>query len=109
MDNEYFRVNLNKAKDNILHGGRISDSLAERNILPAMVLSKIRIGEATGTLDNQLHYLAKWYAAKLDDSIDNLGKVVEPLVITVIGGLFALIAVGLLLPIYDLVSKLGKT
>jgi len=108
LDNEYFRVNLREVKEKVLNGGRISDSFEEQNILPAMALSKIRIGESTGTLDDQLYYLARWYTRKLDDSIDNLGKVIEPLVMIVIGGLFGLIAMGLLLPIYDLVSKLGK-
>ena len=37
-----------------------------------------------------------------------MGKIVEPLVIGVIGGLFAIIIMGLLLPIYDLVSKVGS-
>ncbi len=109
LGNEYFSANLRTVKDNILNGGRISDSFEQQNILPALVLSKIRIGETTGTLDNQFDFLSKYYTKKLDDSIDNLGKIIEPLVMVVIGGLFAIIIMGLLLPIYDLVSKVGKT
>ena len=109
LGNEYFSVNMRTVKENILSGGRISDSFERQNILPALVLSKIRIGETTGTLDNQFDFLAKYYTKKLDDTIDNLGKIIEPLVMVVIGGLFAIIIMGLLLPIYDLVSKVGKT
>lgn len=108
LGNEYFHRHLVQVKEEVLSGARISDSLERQGILPPLAVSKIRIGESTGTLDNQLDYLAKWYARKLDDSIDNLGRVVEPLVMVVVGALFALIALGLLLPIYDLVSNLGK-
>jgi general secretion pathway protein F/type IV pilus assembly protein PilC len=109
LGNEYFAVNLQTVKENILNGGRIADSFEQQKILPALVVSKIRIGETTGTLDNQFEFLAKYYTKKLDDTIDNLGKIIEPLVMVVIGGLFAIIIMGLLLPIYDLVSKVGKS
>ncbi len=108
LENEYFGSNLRVIKAKILDGGRISESFEQHHILPALVLSKIRIGETTGTLDNQFDFLAKYYTKKLDDIIDNLGKIIEPLVMVVIGGLFAIIIMGLLLPIYDLVSKVGK-
>ncbi|NTV48598.1 MAG: type II secretion system F family protein [Geobacteraceae bacterium] len=108
LGNEYFGVNLLKAKENILNGNTISESLEQQNIVPPLVISKIRIGETSGTLDKQLDFLAKYYTKKLDDATENLGKIIEPLVMTVIGGLFAIIIMGLLLPIYDLVSKVGK-
>jgi general secretion pathway protein F/type IV pilus assembly protein PilC len=108
IGNEYFGANLLKAKESILNGNPISVSLEQQKLLPALVISKIRIGETSGTLDKQLDFLAKYYTKKLDDATENLGKIIEPLVMAVIGGLFALIIMGLLLPIYDLVSKVGK-
>jgi type II secretory pathway component PulF len=108
LGNEYFAVNLLKAKEGILNGSPVSKSFEEQNILPPLVISKIRIGETSGSLDKQFEFLSKYYTTKLDDATDNLGKIIEPLVMAVIGGLFALIIMGLLLPIYDLVSKVGK-
>jgi type II secretory pathway component PulF len=109
VGNAYFSAQLLRAKENVLNGSRISDALERQNFLPPEALAKIRTGETTGALDSQLQYLARWYTVKLDNSIDNLGKVIEPLVMIIIGGMFGLIAMGLLLPIYDLVSKLGRT
>ena len=108
LGNEYFAVSLVKAKDIILTGNPIAESLEQQKILPAMVISKIRIGQTTGTLDSQLEFLTKYYTKKLDDATENLGKIMEPLLMVVIGGLFAIIIMGLLFPIYDLVSKVGK-
>lgn len=109
LGNEYFGANILKAKENILNGNPISESLDLQRILPALVISKIHIGETSGTLDKQLDFLAKYYTKKLDDATDSLGKIIEPVVMAVIGGMFALIIMGLLLPIYDLVSKVGKS
>ncbi|OGP15669.1 MAG: hypothetical protein A2052_07340 [Deltaproteobacteria bacterium GWA2_54_12] len=68
----------------------------------------IDIGESSGSLDSQFAYLSDIYLNRLDDISQKMGKIVEPLVIGVIGGLFAIIIMGLLLPIYDLVSKVGS-
>ena len=108
VGNEYFGVNLLIAKKSILSGKPISESLDQQKILPPLVISKIRIGEASGNLDKQLDILSKYYTKKLDDATETFGKVIEPLVMVVIGGLFAIIIMGLLLPVYDLVSKMGK-
>ncbi len=109
IGNEYFGTHLLRAKESILNGNPISVALEQQKILPSLVISKIRIGETSGTLDKQLDFLAKYYTKKLDDATENLGKIIEPVVMTVIGGMFAIIIMGLLLPIYDLVSKVGKS
>ncbi|WP_239077549.1 type II secretion system F family protein [Geobacter sp. SVR] len=108
LGNEYFAVRLLKAKENILNGSLISESLKEQEIFPNLVLRMISIGETSGTLDTQLRFLSGYYAKKLNDATESLGKLIEPLVMLVIGALFAVIIMGLMLPIYDLVSKMGK-
>jgi type II secretory pathway component PulF len=108
LGNEYLAVKLLRAKENILHGQPISESLAHEKIFPPLVISKIRVGETSGSLDKQFDFLAKYFITKLDNATDTMGKVIEPLAMVTIGGLFALMIMGLLLPIYDLVSKVGK-
>jgi type II secretory pathway component PulF len=108
LGNEYFSSNLLLAKANILNGGLISESLRERDFLPQLAIRMIGIGESSGTLDSQLEFLAQHYTKKLDDATAVLGKLIEPLVMIVVGGLFAVIIMGLMLPMYDLVSKMGK-
>lgn len=108
LNNEYFRVHLLKAKDNVLCGNLISDALRAEGIFPLLVIRMIGIGESSGTLDTQFEFLNRHYTKKLDNATESLGKVIEPLVMIVVGGLFAVIIMGLMLPIYDLVSKMGK-
>jgi general secretion pathway protein F/type IV pilus assembly protein PilC len=88
-------------------GGNISEALKAEALYPVLVVRMVNIGENSGTLDNQFTFLAEHYRAKLNNLTANLGKVVEPLIIIGVGLIFAVIILGLMLPIYDLVSKVG--
>jgi type II secretory pathway component PulF len=68
----------------------------------------ISIGESTGNINEQLNYLSEYFLNKLDDISQKIGKLIEPIVIVVIGLLFMVIILGLLSPIYDLISGIGK-
>ena len=73
-----------------------------------MVIRMVGVGEMSGSLDDQFGYLSNYYLARLDDIAAKLGKMVEPIVIGVVGTMFAFIVIGLMLPIYELVSHFGK-
>lgn len=107
IGNEVFRRSLLRARESVILGGFISDALKAENIYPVLVVRMVSIGENSGTLDNQFAFLADHYRAKLDNLSANLGKIVEPLVIIMVGLIFAVIILGLMLPIYDLVSQVG--
>lgn len=108
MGNVVFSRSISTIREEITYGSTIADSIKRQNIFPTLMVRMIGVGESSGTLDNQFGFLASHYLKKLDDVSDKLGKIIEPLVITVVGVLFAVIISGLLLPIYDLVSKVGK-
>ncbi|MDO9069861.1 MAG: type II secretion system F family protein [Deltaproteobacteria bacterium] len=108
LGNVVFQSALERARDSILNGSLISESLKEQDVFPPLVIRMINIGETSGTLDNQLGYLSSHYLKKLDDISATLGKLIEPIVMIVVGALFGVIIAGLLLPVYDLVGKMGK-
>lgn len=107
IGNEVFREALKNVREEIALGSRISDAIGKQSVFPSTLTKMIDIGESSGSLDSQFAYLSEIYLTRLDDISQKMGKIVEPLVIGVIGGLFAIIIMGLLLPIYDLVSKVG--
>ena len=108
IGNEVFRRAIITARDSISSGSRISDALREHPVFPPLTVRMIDIGETSGTLDEQFAFLSDHYIKKLDDISQKMGKLIEPVVMTVIGVLFAVIIIGLMLPIYDLVSGMGK-
>ena len=108
IDNVLFRKALLTAKEDILHGSRINEALKKHGALfPNLVTRLIYIGEETGNLVEQLNYLTEEYIKKLNDTSQKMEKLIEPIVIVVIGLFFMVIIMGLLFPVYNLVSAVG--
>ena len=78
-------------------------------MFPRFICRMINIGEMSGTLPDQLNYIAEDYKRKLATLVAGLGKIIEPVVLVVAGIMFAVIMAGLFLPIYDLVGNIGNT
>ena len=108
MGNVIFSKAISSIREDITYGSSISDAVKRHSVFPTLMVRMIGVGESSGTLDDQFGFLAGHYLKKLDDVSEKLGKIIEPLVITTVGILFAVIISGLLLPVYDLVSKVGK-
>lgn len=107
ISNEVFRNSIGRIREEIALGSRISDAIGKEKVFPTLVTRMIDVGESSGNLDKQFAHLSEHYLKKLDGVSQKIGTMIEPIVIGVIGSLFALIILGLLLPIYDLVAKIG--
>lgn len=107
IKNEVYREKVGEIKGCLTKGEGIADSFRAAVIFPSFVVRMIGIGEMSGTLSGQLAYIANEYRTKLSLIVATIGKMIEPIVLVVAGAMFALIIGALLLPIYDLVSKIG--
>lgn len=108
IDNLVFRRALVAVRENVLLGSKISDTLKDHNIFPPMVTRMVNAGEKSGNLDTQFSFLSGYYIKRLDDISAKLGKMIEPILLSIVGLVFILILMAVLLPVYDLVSKVGK-
>lgn len=109
IDNSVFKRALIDIKGDIMLGSRISEALKKHDkLFPNLVVRMMSIGESTGNLGEQLNYLSEYYLRKLDDISQKMGKMIEPIIIIVIGAIFLVIIIGLMSPIYDLISQIGK-
>jgi len=77
-------------------------------VFPNIVRRMVEIGETSGSLDAQLGHLAQYYLKRVDDLAEKLSKMIEPIIIIVVGLIFLLIILSLLFPVYDLVTKIGE-
>jgi len=109
IGNIVFKRAIIITKENISLGSRISDALKQHKIFPPMVVRMVNIGETSGNLDTQFSFLSEYYIKRLDDISERLGKMIEPILISIVGIIFILMIMAVLLPVYDLVSKIGKT
>ena len=108
VGSEVYKRILMQARDLIITGSRISDAFRHSGVFHPLVVRMVDIGESSGNLDDQFKFLSGFFYKKLADVTDKLGKMIEPILIVLVGCIFAVIIIGLLLPIYDIVTKMEK-
>jgi type IV pilus assembly protein PilC len=88
-------------------GRTIADPLAESKIFPPMVVQMIGVGEQTGALDAMLNKIAEFYEEEVDNAVSGLMKLMEPVMISILGVVIGTIVVAMYMPMFDLLSKIG--
>ncbi|MBT5934267.1 type II secretion system F family protein [Sulfurimonas sp.] len=104
IENEIFKKALQDITNDIASGKQLSASFLKTKIFPSFVIRMLSIGESAGTLESQLDIVSAHYYEKVDFFAENIGKVIEPVVLIIVGGFMALVMVGLMGPMYDLIS-----
>lgn len=82
-------------------------SLRQCNVFPELMLQMTMIGEESGSLDDMLNKMASLYENDVDNIVDNLGQILEPLIIIVLGILIGGLLVAMYMPIFTLMSVIG--
>ena len=88
-------------------GKTISEPLGMTKVFPPMVVQMINVGEQTGALDQMLSKIADFYEDEVDTAVAGLMKLIEPLLITVLGVIIRTIVTAMYLPLYSILSKIG--
>lgn len=88
-------------------GKTISMPLAETKVFPPMVVQMINVGEQTGALDQMLSKIADFYEEEVDTAISGLMKLLEPLMIVILGSIIGTIVTAMYLPMYAILNKIG--
>ncbi len=108
IGNEVFRVAIEDIVKEVTAGNKISDSMRKHGVFPPMLVRMVDVGESSGVLDEQFVFLSQYFLKRLDDISEKIGKVLEPMIIGVIGVVFLFVIVSLLFPVYDLVIQIGE-
>lgn len=102
---EYYRDRVIAIRQVLERGDRVSSAMRQVGGFPPMMVRMVSVGEDTGTLDRQLSRLSAEYSMRLQRLIANLSEIIKPVVVLLAGGMFVLLIVALLLPVYDLVKQ----
>jgi len=102
---EFYRGRILAVHDVVSRGESLGTAMRQVGGFPSMALRMISVGEETGSLDEQLAHLAQEYQHRLNNVIASLAEIIKPAVILLAGGLFILLVVSMLLPVYDLVKQ----
>jgi len=107
VPNEVYRGKIASIRQGLEHGNSLSAEFKRAGVFPSFVVRMINIGEQSGTLSEQLQYMAEEYRRRLGNIVDNIGEIIRPLAMLMVGGFFILIVVGLFLPVYQLIRQVG--
>jgi type IV pilus assembly protein PilC len=88
-------------------GRTIAEPLAETKVFPPMVVQMIGVGEQTGALDAMLSKIADFYEDEVDNAVNGLMKLMEPIMIAMLGTIIGTIVIAMYMPMFDLLSKIG--
>ena len=108
VGNEIYRKKLLLAAEDIKQGIPLAETLAESEFFPPMLLSMIEVGEKTAQLDTILDKVATFYENEVSTSINGLSKLLEPLILVVIGVSVGLIVGAIMMPIMNMSSLAGE-
>jgi len=95
---------ITRVRISISEGKSITEPLEGSQIFPGMVVSMIGVGEQTGAMDAMLGKIADFYEDEVDNAVNGLKQLIEPLMILVLGGLIGGLVIAMYLPIFKLGS-----
>jgi type IV pilus assembly protein PilC len=91
-------------REEVATGQALQLSMRQRNLFPHMVVQMTAIGEEAGALDDRLAKVADFYEEEVDNAVDSLSSLLEPLIMVVIGTLVGGLVVAMYLPIFKLAA-----
>ena len=90
------------ARLKVSEGRTLVEPLMETQIFPDMVVQMIGVGEATGAMDTMLNKIADFYEEEVDEAVDGLTSLIEPIMMVGMGGIIAGLLLAMYLPIFSL-------
>lgn len=100
LDNTQIAKDLTKVRKAVIEGKSITDPLARIAYFPPLVTQMIKVGESTGNLDQMLLKVADVFEEEVEELVGNMTKLIEPLILVVLGGIIGFVLIAMYLPIF---------
>jgi type IV pilus assembly protein PilC len=100
LDNTQIAKDLTKVRKAVIEGKSITEPLARISYFPPLITQMIKVGESTGNLDQMLLKVADVFEEEVEELVANLTKLVEPIILVVLGGIIGFVLVAMYLPIF---------
>lgn len=95
---------IERSAENISSGNRLSEPLRDSGLVSTQVIAMIRVAEESNTLDDVLVKISDRMDQKIEQRLDSMVRLIEPIMLLTIGAIVMSIIIGVLLPIFDLTS-----
>lgn len=100
LDNTQIAKDLEKVRKAVIEGKSITEPLKRIRYFPPLVTQMIKVGESTGNLDQMLIKVADVFEEEVEELVHNLTKLIEPIILVVLGGIIGFVLIAMYLPIF---------
>jgi len=109
VDNEIYRERILAMRDSVATGEQLQSTLRQSKFLfPNMVTQMIAIGEESGSLDNMLGKIAEFYEEEVNNTVDTLSTLMEPIIMLILGVVVGGLVLSMYLPIFEMGSAMHR-
>ncbi|WP_269792320.1 type II secretion system F family protein [Stenotrophomonas sp. Iso1] len=105
--NKVYEESVLRMRDDVSVGYPVNMAMKQVNLFPHMVVQMTAIGEEAGALDTMLFKVAEYFEQEVNNAVDALTSLLEPLIMVFIGVVVGSMVVGMYLPIFKLASTVG--
>jgi type IV pilus assembly protein PilC len=104
--NQVYAIAILQMRDSVATGQQLQLAMNQSGLFPNMVNQMVAIGEESGSLDAMLSKVADFYEQEVDDAVDGLSSLIEPLIMSILGVLVGGLIVAMYLPIFKMGSAI---
>ncbi|WP_223878074.1 type II secretion system F family protein [Luteimonas sp. MC1825] len=104
--NQVYEKAVHEIKDDVSVGFQLNMAMKQVNLFPHMVVQMTAIGEEAGALDTMLFKVAEFYEEEVNNAVDALSSLLEPMIMIIIGGVVGSMVIGMYLPIFKLAAAI---
>lgn len=105
--NDFMAQRMLRLRDRVERGEPLSRAAAGVGMFPPLVLQMIAVGEETGELPELLDEVAGFYEREVEFALSTLSAAIEPILIVMVGGMVLILALGVFLPMWNMIAKAG--
>ncbi len=102
--NRVFQKAVDDVKSDISTGRSLESSMASTGVFPNMMLQMVASGEESGELEVMLNKVADFYEREVDDAVEALSSLIEPIMIVMLGGIIGTMVLAMYMPIFKMAS-----
>lgn len=108
VGNIVYAEGILRMRDEVASGTQLQQGMKDTQLFPNMVVQMVAIGEEAGSLDSMLAKVADFYEQEVDDAVDGLSSLLEPLIMAFLGVVIGGLVVAMYLPIFQMGQIVGQ-
>ena len=102
VDNDFVEANIHAMRNDVERGDNLTHAAIATHMFTPLVIQMLAVGEETGRIDEMMEEVADFYEREVAYEVQNLTKIIEPILTVILGLMILVLALGIFLPMWDL-------